>query len=364
MHRSPRLLALLILLLAAGCGQGVRSAGQSPDAAGIPVDAALVTPRFGWVLTDQELLLTRDGGASFQPAALDLPAGSARAAAFIDATHGWAAAAAPDGTITVARTADAGGTWRAATVPAGIQISEVRLAFGDTGHGMVLARRATSPAFSAASLYATKDGGASWVQHTAPVAGDLAAEPDGTAWLAGGNAGDQLYRSTDLGEHWSRANLAFSSPVQSVVVARPVGGLLPVTVSRDGQNQVALLATDDGGSDWRETSVVPLRARGGPQVPAPVAVTSAGPLVVDPAGTTMYRVGAGGIAAAAPQPRGLPAGVERVTFAADGDRAGWALAASGTCAQFKQNCSIEHDLLATSDGGSSWRQVRHWHEVV
>ena len=99
----------------------------------------------------------------------------------------------------------------------GTQVSEVRLAFGDAGHGMVLARRATSPAFSAALLYATTDGGASWVPHTAPVAGELAADPEGTAWLAGGNTGDQLYRSTDQGLHWSPAHLDFASPAQSVL---------------------------------------------------------------------------------------------------------------------------------------------------
>src|SRR5437773_9172518 len=138
-----RTLVFVGVLLAASVGiawyGGVAGAG-SAVLRSAPVDAALVTPDFGWILTADELLLTRDGGASFATARVDAPESTARAAFFRDNRQGWVAAAGADG-IVVARTGDGGRTWRRAVVAAGAPASApigLRVAFGDAAHGALL----------------------------------------------------------------------------------------------------------------------------------------------------------------------------------------------------------------------------------
>jgi hypothetical protein len=202
------LLGLALLALAAGCAGPGTVPGAAPAVTldAVPVDAALVTPQFGWVLTADQVLLTRDGGRSFQPAAVKLPDGLARTAYFRDADDGWVASA--DGTtVSVARTTDGGTSWQVTTIPAGEPIGALSIGFdsGPDGVGLdggLVAKVQTSGAFSKAHLYSTADGGASWRAATAPVAGQVTVEPDGRLWLAGGVLGNELYTSTDGGTSW------------------------------------------------------------------------------------------------------------------------------------------------------------------
>lgn len=371
-----RLLSTVALALAAGLalvGCGTVQAGQAGagDTAPLqvgapPLDAALVTDTFGWVLTADRLLLTEDGGASFTDVDLPLAPGWARAVQFRDRLHGFAVSGEL-GAVTVARTGDGGRTWTTSRLPdtavaSPVDFGRMQVAFGDSTHGMIMAEWVTSSAFSEGTVFTTANAGRSWHARRAPAGGQIAVEPGGRSWLAGGVVGDRLYRSDDLGRTWSRARLDLAGAIDSATVSTPVGGLLPVTVVSGGETQVALLRSTDGGSSWQETGRTPVRGITSAGVQVPVAATGAGPLVIDTAGGHAYRAVGADAAAADVQPSGLTEGVHQARFA--NGRAGWALSTRGYCADGKQDCALIHTLLGTADGGLSWRQLLRWEEPV
>jgi hypothetical protein len=333
-------------------------AGQAPAAAkgAPPVDAALVTPAFGWVLTADRLLVTDDGGRSFTDTKAPLPVTTVRAAHFSDSLHGFVTASAGNA-LTTARTADGGRTWAAGTVN-GPEYAALSAAGSDAAHGAVLAQ--ASRMLPSATLLATTDGGASWSPRPAP-AGELTMESEGRIWVAG----DDLSSSTDQGRHWSKAKVRVDGSFDTKALAPPTGGVLPVTlVTKSDQTQVALLTSGDQGRSWSETNRVSVHGRTGPGVRVPVATAGGAPLVVDTAGGHAYRIPAHRASAMATpdlRPAGLPEGADSVTFAPDG-RTGWALAAYGRCAKGKTGCTLYHPLSMTADGGATWRQVQTWQE--
>jgi hypothetical protein len=307
----PLVLGAGLLTLTSAC-VGSADAGVQPGRAlGAPlIDAALVTTQFGWVLTADQVLLTKDGGGTFTTAPVTLPSGLARTAYFRDANQGWVAAT--DGaTITVARTADGGATWKSATVESSEPIGGLSVGFGDATDGALVAKVQTSPAFSKAHLFGTADGGATWQEKGAPVAGQVTVEPGGRLWLAGGVLGNELYTSRDHGTKWTKPSLTLAQPGTIEGVTAPQDGVVPVTVSTGATSRVALLTSPDGGATWRESSTVPLAAN--------------------------------------------PAGAFHVTSASDTAR--WAVASTGQCAHDKQDCTVTYSVQATTDGGATWKRI-------
>ena len=350
--------ALAMLTLAAGCGQ--REAIEPGAAAKLlrsaPIDAALVTPQFGWVLTEDQVLLTTDGGASFTESKVDLPAGQARAAYFTDAQHGWVAGVAGQNII-VARTADGGNAWELSKIPTAEPIGSLSVGFGTEANGGLLAKVQTSNAFSRGFFFATADGGKSWnAAGAAPAGGQIAVEPDGRVWLAGGVMADKLYTSKDQGRNWSEPSLG----VTPTAIGLPQGGVLPATIGDGTSARVALLTTADAGATWHESASVSLQADQG--VPAALAVNGQVVLLADHAAGRLHRGGKAASAVKSVGAQGLPAGVSRMTLA--DQSTGWALASSGSCAKNKQSCSITYTLVATYDAGDSWRELLSWQEKV
>lgn len=359
MSRLPLVLAGLGLLALPACGVAQPAAAGTTMMAGTaPVDAALVTPSFGWVLTPDALLLTRDGGATFTPTGLPLPPGPARAVHFRDDASGVAVAVDGD-SIAVARTDDGGRTWRTgrahdpAAGPTGY--STVAISFGDKGNGAILARTATSQAFSMATLFATTDGGVTWSAQPAPEAGQLRVEPGGRTWVAG----ETLDATGDQGRTWSRAQVRVAGTAAAATLSAPIGDALPVTVVDGDQTSVQVLTSTDQGRTWGTPVRTPVRARTGPGVRVPVAATRSGLVVLDTVGGHAYRARDG----ADLHPSGLPDGVTSAGFA-DGGDAGWALAAFGTCAGKEKDCVLHHELVGTGNAGASWHPLASWLEPV
>lgn len=362
-------------LFLAGCGTVHATDQTSTYATGsAPIDAALVTADFGWVLTPDRLLLTQDGGRTFSAASVPVPATEARAAYFRDARNGYVIASGGSA-LTIARTSDGGRSWQvgAARDVAAPQAEygRLRVSFGDPGHGVILAQTSSSAMSSTATMFATEDGGASWSARNAPANGEVRVEQGGLTWLAGGVVGDRLYSSPDLGRHWAGATVDVGGQSVAKAVSPPVGGVLPVTVVTNadtGQTQVALLTSADGGRSWRGGDRVAVQGRTGSGVRVPVGFTGRGPLVLDTAGGHAYQAhragtAAAGTAAADLRPAGLPEGSDAVTFATDG-LSGWVLAVYGKCANGKSNCALYHALLASSDGGTSWHQLSVWQQKL
>jgi|GEM_PF-6675351 len=355
---SGVLIAACALTLA-GCAATPRPDTGSASAAAAamtgaePLDAALVTPDFGWVLTADRLLVSRDGGTTLTPVEVPVQAGVPRAAYFADARTGVVAAVTGE-TITVASTTDGGTTWRSTAVRApavsAAGYAALAVSFGDGSHGAILARAATSQAFSLGTILATGDGGASWSAHPAPEAGALLVEPGGRIWLAGA----ALHSSTDRGRSWARAELELAGSGEAVTVSPPVAGTVPVTVVTGGRTEVQLLTSTDGGRRWGRPARLPAVGRTGPGVRLAVAATPGGPVVFDTAAGHAYRRDGTDL-----RPAGLPDGVQAVTLTPDG-RYGWALAGYGTCRTGKQDCTYHHDLLATTDAGATWRTTATW----
>lgn len=351
--------ALAVVALASGCGQreAIQPGAPAKVLGSAPIDAALVTPEFGWVLTEDQLLVTTDGGAGFAASKVELPAGQKRAAHFTDAEHGWVAAVTGMQTLTVARTADGGNTWEYAKIATTEQIGSLSVGFGTAAAGGILAKVQTSNAFSRGFFYATADGGKSWnAPAETPVAGQISVEPDGRVWLAGGVMSDKLYTSKDLGRNWAEPALA----VKPTAVGLPRGGVLPVTIGDGTTARVALLTSPDSGSTWKETASVSLQKDQG--VPAALAVNGSTVLIADQDAGRLHRGGKAASSVKSLGAPGFPAGVSRMTLA--DQSTGWALASSGSCAQGKQSCTVTHTLVATDNAGDSWHQLLTYTEKI
>jgi len=361
-QRGLLVLAAAGTLALSGCGtaqQPDQADPAAPEMTGAaPIDAALVTPVFGWAMTPDQLLLSHDGGTTLSPVDVPVPAGTVRAAHFVDAQAGVVAAATGD-SITVATTRDGGRSWHTTTVPGATPsptgYSSLSVSFGDQTHGAVLARTATSQAFSLGTIYVTADGGTNWSAHPAPEAGVVQVEPGGgRIWLAGAN----LHASTDQGQHWTQSELSLAGPVSAATVSPPIGTTLPVTVLTDEHTEIQFLTTIDGGRTWGQPTRQATHGRTGAGVRLAAASTPAGPIAYDTVGGHAYRPDGTDL-----RPSGLPDGIQTVTFAPNG-RNGWTLAGHGTCTGNKQDCTYHNDLLTTTDGGLTWQTAATWSRQV
>jgi photosystem II stability/assembly factor-like uncharacterized protein len=173
----------------------------------------LVSPEEGWLLIDQHLYWTKNGGQSWDnitPSNLDQSI--IRAVSFVDAQHGWLVLANSDepGFITyaVAQTSDNGSTWQITPLSlfksrdVNSLAATVYLHLLDTQTGWLVIKRVTSSNFSMGTLFKTTDGGNTWTQLSIPIGELVYFVTREIGWTAGGAAGDELYRTQDGGHTW------------------------------------------------------------------------------------------------------------------------------------------------------------------
>lgn len=244
-------------------------------------DIFFLDAKHGWVAKDEtlgpdELLFTRNGGKTWEPQArgefrpgdeihsitfLDLQKGwvagglairtkdggktwkrdstlvGVRQIFFADSLHGWARSFLPR----IFRTIDGGQTWKRTQITD--VISEVRsnqfLAF-DTNRCFVALN---------IGLFASTDGGQSWVQHSSQELTSLAFLDSIEAW---GVAGNGLYHSIDGGRSWQNLTknilpdgVTFFSSVD--FINAQIGWVAGLNF-RTG----VILRTSDGGKTWTE----------------------------------------------------------------------------------------------------------------
>lgn len=263
--------------------------------------------------------------------ALSIPAGGAATTSlsFTDASHGWLLVSAQithTGSAELLRTTDGGATW---TRPggAGALPGAGTLDFISPALGYLDADSATG----SSGWWVTRDAGRSWAQLRLPA--PAARKSDsvsiiGSPALAGGALvlaasftapgqgrpdGAGLYRSTDLGATWTVRPLASATPAGPYSFAAAPDGsayvLLGDQPARDLQSFTWVTSrSTDGGRSFTDTTSVH-RFFPGP-------VTLAGPGVL------------------------------------------WTIAGSDGCQGLKTDCWSTTGLVASTDGGATWHQVR------
>jgi photosystem II stability/assembly factor-like uncharacterized protein len=320
-------------------------------------EAQLLSTEQGWVLRPDAIFFTTDAGDRWQRIPLPNAENGIHAAAVVDTERAWVATVIPSG-IQVDHTDDAGATWGQVVLKPVGEPGALSLAF-DGNVGGLLVTHVTSSNFSSAELFSTADG-LTWNRHDAPVAGAFTLVRPTTFLLAGGARGDELWRSSDLGQTWSRLSLvpppASPHTVEAPQMTSPSAGILPVTVGGDAETSVFFYSTEDGGRTWNRSGVIKVSAGTGNGVGLPVATFGEGMWsVMTPSGEHLYVTVDGGKTFRATEATGLPEGIAEIDFA--DANLGWARTETVSCAPGKIDCSTSTGLYETTNGGASWSQL-------
>ena len=232
----------------------------------------------GWALTDTGVVRTADGGSSWYNAS---PAGLNGAPAspfFLNASTGWVAANTGGDPTTGAlyHTSDGGASWSSATVPFG----GGSLDFIDAMNGWEMVGLSAGMSHEAVAIFRTSDGGATWSRvfindpgvsgssDSLPLVGDktgLVAVDSNHVWVVGTQPSSDfiyLYASQDGGTSWVHQEPAIPAAYSGAMT----GGNLPVFFgSSEAVLPVLLFANNngtdfyvshDGGQTWSATTPV------------------------------------------------------------------------------------------------------------
>jgi hypothetical protein len=339
-----------------------------------------LSAKSGWTLLGERLLLTGDGGASWQDITpqVAMPA-HLLAVTFTSPQRGWVArqpAGEPAGTsLEILATEDGGRSWQIFPLalpdaPGSPPVANLYLSFVDNQTGFLAAKLESSSAFSLGRLFVTQDGGRSWEERSLPLGEPVTFVDAQRGWVAGGPGGDQLYRTLDGGRTWQpqQVSLPFSAEPGQVFYGSPSfrgadQGSLPVTVA-GLDPRLLVYVTENGGESWSLSGQVELGAE--PGMALPFSASPAGAWWAALPGEPRLSASAGPGQSAAPLlASGLPSGVIDLQFL-DG-QAGWALAQSSVCRGDKAplgarqaqplRCATHTFLLRTVDGGQSWQEI-------
>jgi photosystem II stability/assembly factor-like uncharacterized protein len=205
---------------------------NSNSSAGIPVGCdktgiTFASAAAGWMSSDcaaglsGELLVSRDGGVTWAPQELPVPASLCAdtdcvltGPGFTDGT-GFVTVAAYGGATTLLVTRDLGQTWLSVPLPAGYAYGPYpypQIKFFDPEHGVMVS--AGSQGTIGTVFYTTSDGGQTWAAVPQGVhftqlgaAIDFVSPVVGFAWIVGGDAQGSsppaVYETTNAGRTWT-----------------------------------------------------------------------------------------------------------------------------------------------------------------
>jgi hypothetical protein len=344
-------------------GQAPTTSGQAATVpSGRILDARLVTGGLGWLTTSGGLFVTEDAGGAWRKWNLPTRADTVLGVALLGPRQALIAANTGTG-VGVSASNDGGASWQAAQLgSATVEPTDAEFAYQGQRVVGLLVQQPSSSNFSLADWYATKDGGRTWSRHEAPAAGKVSVTGDGTVWLAGGPARNQLFKSADGGASWAPVTLPKKLASGAFAVDPPTTGpegvtLLAVTVPGAEKSSVVVLTSRDKGRSWTESARAELDVSVGGGVTLP---TSPGPgdslMVAAPDGSAVVRVPLAGGPARRLPPRGLVGGIVGMTLT--DDRLGWATYAVSSCKDDKTTCTSQTGLLVTRNGGETWQQAR------
>jgi len=336
--------------------------------------AHLISQNQGWALVADRLLWTEDGGAGWRDISPVLP-GAYRilGVSFQAPSDGWLVlqtfSSGQSTAIQVLRTQD-GVNWQANPILLGKpeeadSVETAYLDLGQDGAAMLALKLQSGSSFSLGRLFATQDGGRTWQERSLPLGEPVKFLDALHGWTAGGPAGDLLYRTEDGGETWQPQVLPLPPGGRAQVGLPHFTGdrvcdgctqlRLPVMITGQTGSSLALFTSQDTGHTWSLENSQPLDPADAWIGLLPAALTSAND---SPADSLKAFLGA----------NTLPDGVIALDFL-HGQHA-WALVQKSSCQGIKPpatgmtpsdpqsfRCELQTRLLATADGGSTWREI-------
>lgn len=368
----------------------------APSTEGHVKDFQLLSPDQGWTLVDDRLYWTQDGGSAWSDRTPRAETGQEILSAFfLNAGQGWVLSRqAGNGSLRLWRTQDGGLSWEASSigdlpVDPGAAIPGAHLTFIDANHGWAAIVLPSSSNFSLGALFATQDGGRTWVKRTLPIGAPVYFKDALYGWTAGGVNGDELYRSSDGGETWvsQQLNSPSGKPASVLSVGLPEfqdeeHGQLPAVLAGPEGQTLAVYSSQDGGQTWSPDSAASLprdsKAGSARLVKSGKDVLLFAPgtgLLYSFSGKSLTATISGGLGvdgfgqAAGSQVSAQPmVGASQVDFATAQN--GWAQVESGECSGEKIKpgsdpgpmdspftCRQFSRLISTRDGGRSWVEI-------
>lgn len=345
----------------------------------------MMTGQIGWAVSNRIVYRTTDGGHNWTDVMpCGIPTRHALASFFLSANDAWLAVmgtnapkfdiATPAG-VTVFRTTNGGRTWQASRVPVQGSVEPFnRLTFANARDGWLWLNEGVAAGNAYYALLRTVDGGQHWTQTVSeePYGRPARLVPAGfpscdcataltfrnvrVGWTTGSNLVPPvpfLWITHDGGYHWYHQSFQLPRGESFYHSFAPVffgqsEGILPVQLVQGKSIDVFdAYLTHDGGMSWRSTTPLVLPE---PAQRAPIPTFSfAGRLHGwVSSGWDLYRTSDGGRHWAHMHPHGSFNSITQLDFI--DSHQGFAVE------QFI-NGSFPTYLLATTDGGQSWRAV-------
>lgn len=343
---------------------GTAQASRRPD--GSLMAGRLITATEGWALSGDELLVTRDGGQSWQASGYPGPAGDRLfGATFSDPNHGWIVrekvptdASKTPLEVIIDRTDDGGATWESVSLPP-IRGSEHEAIIASPTFSMVDAQvgyllLAIDPT-PRQILYVTADGGRTWNERpTAPPGHGWIWFVDAAhGWMAGGPTEATLFTTTDGGMTWEKQHLpvqpgfATSELVLTSGPSRTSTGqlILFAPFARDGYGGVFFRSGDDGAT-WSFAARTPSSA-------GSVAAVLDDRNWLVASGSTLRSTNDAG-ATWVSRNVGLPGPIGRLDVV---DPAHLSAIVEETACGAGADCAVPFGLYVSSDSGMTWQDA-------
>jgi hypothetical protein len=343
-------------------------------ASGLVRSAQLVAGSTGWVLTDDALDKTSDGGRTW---AAITPPGVAprwiRGVFFLDTRRGWvvSARARNPGQLEISTTADRGASW--STTDLGSPAPDfadstgvpVYIDFVGAQHGWVMSIVAAS---DAGYLFRTTDGGRTWQQLPRPIGGPVEFISPTTGWLtSGGQPGtrfsESFYVTRDGGRTWRTetvtppAGFRRDQATYAIPTFTTPAHVLLAAFGNGTRSAARFYQTSDRGATWQLKATAPTtNPTGGEVSPSAAAAGPARWLAVTIDGSAIADITGDGARKILIRPAGLPSspgtGFGDVSLTSSGT--GWVLSDTNKCTGFKTGCTQTTALFATTDAGAHW----------